>query len=193
MMATKKEHKYEVCNTFKDWLAKNGNRFNRKYKIRHYKKRGFLRIYFEDVTPEIHCHLNEPGGVAVSVHFRGKFWDYLVDLDCAIRRARNRKYYCGFCLEPKYYKTPQELLIEHSFETLLEWVNEKFTSSHVLELVGYPGFTAASIIDKKELPDASPSVPSNSDKMKMTAVIPVIIGKGFDGLSGMSEAPPAED
>jgi len=190
MMTTKKVNTYEVCNIFKEWLAIHGHRFNRKYKIRHYKKRGILRIYFEDVTPKIHCFVNEPSGVAVSVWFRGKFWDYLVDLDCAVRRAKNRKYYCGFCLESKYYKTPQELLIDHSFETFLEWINEKFTSYHVLELLGYPGFTAASIIDTKELPDASPRVPRNSDNM---TVIPVIIGKGLDGLSGRLEVPPAED
>ena len=28
----------DVCVTFKEWLAKNGHRFNRKCKIRHYNK-----------------------------------------------------------------------------------------------------------------------------------------------------------
>jgi len=213
-MATKKVNNYEICKTFKDWLAKNGHRFNRKYKIRHYKKRGILRIYFEDVTPEIHCSVNERTGVCNAIYYKRKCWDLICDLECAIAHAKNGKYYCKFCDPPKLYDTYQELLIEHSFENFLEWVNETFTSSHVLELrKGVGGATEAIIIDTslpdslyterraafgkllkglKRLPDGSPCAPKNSREM-MTAVIPVITGQGFDGLSGMSEAPPAED
>jgi len=207
-MATKKVNNYEICKTFKEWLAKNGHRFNHKFKVRHYKKRGILRLYFEDVTPEIHCSVNERIGVVVSVYFRRKFWDYLVDLDCAIRRAKSRKYYCGFCEEPKYYKTPQDLLIDHSFETFLEWVNDNITSSHVLELrESAGGSTEAIIIDTrlpdsiytrrraafgnllkglKRLPDESPRASKNSDDMKIT-VIPIIKGEGFHDEAGMGE------
>ena len=39
MVKVLKRVKYcDVCDTFKEWLAKNGHRFNRKYKIRHYDK-----------------------------------------------------------------------------------------------------------------------------------------------------------
>ena len=186
----------DVCDTFKKWLAENGHRFNRKYKIRNYDKGESIHIYFEDVTPELHCYVSE-GNVGTSVHFRGRIWDFLEDFDYAIRRGRNRKYYCGMCLERKYYDTPQELLFEHSFENFLEWVNENFTPFHALELTQCQGMTSARIIDTRE-PDSkhtaereqfkdllsglkqigpgNPPMFKNLDKMK-TWVVPVIKGK----------------
>lgn len=187
----------DVCVTFREWLAQNGHRFNRKYKIRNYDKGESIHIFFKDVTPELHCYVSE-GNVGTSVHFRGRIWDFLEDFDHAIRRGRNRKYYCGMCLEPKYYDTPQELLIEHSFENFLEWVNDKFTPFHVLELIQCQDMTSARIIDTRE-PDSkhtaereqfkdflsglrniapgNPPMFKNLDKMKI-AFIPVIKGKG---------------
>jgi hypothetical protein len=196
-----KEVKYcDACATFKEWLAKNGHRFNRKYKIRHSRKRESLRIYFEDVTPELQCYVYE-GNVGTAVHFKGRFWDFLQDFDYFIRRGRNRKYYCGMCTKRKYYDTPQELLIEHSFENFLEWVNEKFTPFHVLELSQCQGMTSARISDTRE-PDSkhaaereqfndflsglkqigpgNPPMFENLDKMKIT-YIPVIKEKGKVG------------
>jgi hypothetical protein len=187
----------DVCDTFKEWLAKNGHRFNRKFKIRNYDKGESIHIYFEDVTPELHCYISE-GNVGTSVHFKGKIWDFLEDFDYSIRRGRNRKYYCGMCMEPKYYATPQELLIEHSFENFLEWVNENFTPFHVLELTQAGGSTSARIIDSREpeskheagrdklkeflsgLRKIGPGTPlafPNLDNMK-TMFIPVIKEKG---------------
>ncbi|MCX5831372.1 MAG: hypothetical protein NT140_05725 [Deltaproteobacteria bacterium] len=139
----------DVCVTFKEWLAKNGHRFNRKYKIRHYNKGTALRIYFEDVTPEMNCYLyNE--GMGIAVNFKKICWDIIKDFDFFIRRNRKRKYYCALCKEPKFYDTPQELLIEHSFENFLEWVNENVTPFHALELTQCKGMTSARIIDTRE-------------------------------------------
>jgi hypothetical protein len=139
----------DVCVTFKEWLAKNGHRFNRKCKIRHYNKGTSIRIYFEDVTQELHCYIYE-GNVGTSVHLKERCWDLLEDFDYVMRRGRNRKYYCDLCREPKYYDTPQELLIEHSFENFLQWVNENFTPFHALELTQCKGMTSARIIDTRE-------------------------------------------
>ena len=139
----------DVCVTFKEWLAKNGHRFNRKYKIRHYAKKESIHIYFEDVTPELHCYVYE-GNVGTSVHFKGQCWDLLEDFDYVMMRSKNLKYYCYLCMKRKYYATPQELLFEHSFENFLEWVNEKFTPFHVLELTQCQGMTSARIIDTRE-------------------------------------------
>ena len=146
----------DVCDTFKEWLADNGHRFNLKYKIRHYHKRNYISIYFEDVIPELHCYVYE-GNVGTSVHFKGICWDLLEDFDYFMMRGRNRKYYCDLCLERKYYNTPQELLHEHSFENFLKWVNEKFTPFHALELSGCKGMTSARIIDTRE-PDSKHAV-----------------------------------
>jgi len=139
----------DVCVTFKQWLAENGHRFNRKYKIRHYAKTESIRIYFEDVTPELHCYVYE-GNVGTSVHFKGQCWDLLEDFDYVMMRSKNLKYYCHLCTKRKYYNTPQALLFEHSFENFLEWVNEKFTPFHVLELTHCKGMTSARIRDTRE-------------------------------------------
>jgi hypothetical protein len=66
-------------------------------------------------------------------------------------------------------------LIDHSFETFLEWANSHLTSSHVLELVGARGFTAAKIIEKSQ--SDSQCSHQHSDKIKLT-IIPVMKGEG---------------
>jgi hypothetical protein len=146
----KKDNNYNVCKIFKEWLAKNGHRFHQKWKIRHYPAKGKLNIYFENVASEIFCTVTEWSGVEVGVNFKRRFWDYICDFECAVHRSKDGKYYCGYCEPPTFYNTAQELLIDHSFENFLEWVNEHFTSSHVLELqkVGR-GSTAAILIDKR--------------------------------------------
>jgi len=186
-----------VCDTFKEWLADNEHRFNRKPKIRHYDKGESLRIYFEDVIPEIDCYVNEVG-MGIAANFRRRFWDYIEDFDFFIKRNRNRKYFCGLCREPKLYNTPQDLLIDHSFENFLEWVNNHFTPFHVLELLQCQRMTSARIIDIRE-PDSrhasdreafqdflsklrkvgpgSPPAFKNLDNMKIT-FIPVLKEKG---------------
>jgi hypothetical protein len=55
MMTIKKDNYYEICNTFKEWLAQNEHRFHLKCKIRHYPAKRKLNIYFENVAPEIFC------------------------------------------------------------------------------------------------------------------------------------------
>jgi hypothetical protein len=193
MVKVLKRVKYcDVCDLFKKWLVENGHRFHRKYKIRNCDKGKSLRIYFDDVTPELRCYVSE-GTIGISVHFKGECWDLLEEFDYFIRRGRNQKYYCTFCKEPKYYNTPQELLIDHSFENFLGWINDHFTQFHALELVKYSGSTCAFIIDTREsdrkdernreafrtllknlkrLGDDSPA-PFHADKIK-TTVIPVI-------------------
>lgn len=187
---------YGVCDTFKNWLAENGHRFNRKYKIRHYEKGDFLRIYFEDVTTELHCYVYE-GNIGTAVYFKGRCWDLLQDFDYVMMRGKNRKYYCDLCMERKYYDTPQELLIDHSFENFLEWVNEQFTPFHALELTQCQGMTSGRIIDTrvpdskhaadreafkdfflglKKLAPGTPPMFRNLDNMKIM-FIPVIKGK----------------
>jgi len=185
----------DVCETFKQWLADNGHRFHLKYKIRYYAKRNLISIHFENVTPELHCYVSE-GNVGTYVYFKGRCWDFLEEFGYSIRRSRNRKYDCRLCLERKYYNTPQELLIEHSFEKFLEWVNENFTPFHSLELSQCQGMTSARIIDISE-PDINaakreafrdflaglrkigtdnPPAFTNLDKMKVL-FIPVIRSK----------------
>ena len=46
----------------------------------------------------------------------------------SVTKNQNGFYYCGLCesIYVKLYKSKEDLLAEHSFEVLLEWVNEKY-------------------------------------------------------------------
>ncbi len=195
MRVVKRVNYCNVCDTFKTWLSENGHRFNRTYKIRHYDKGESLRIYFEDVTLKIRCHVSN--NISVYVQHQGEHWDYLEDFDCYIKCGRNHKYYCGYCFKQKHYNTPQELLIDHSFEKFLDWATKKFTPHHVLELTRCGGATSARILDTREpeyahivgrgalkeflvgLRKVDGSIAFTSDDLDKTkiAIIPVIKGK----------------
>ena len=107
--------------------------------------------------------------------------DFIYDLECAVRRGRNRKYYCVFCEPPTYYKTPKELVITHTFENFLEWVNEKFTTDHVVKLENYDGWCSGRIITKKELLENPIKEPTDNEA---TLIIPLIKGDGVPVLYG---------
>ena len=49
-------------------------------------------------------------------------------MDMSVTKNQNGFYYCGLCesIYVKLYKSKEDLLAEHSFEVLLEWVNEKY-------------------------------------------------------------------
>ncbi len=107
--------------------------------------------------------------------------DFIYDLECAVRRGRNRKYYCVFCDPPTYYKTPKELVITHTFEHFLEWVNEKFTTDHVLKLEHDVHWYSGRIMTKKELLENPVEEPADNEA---TLIIPLIKGDGVPVLYG---------
>jgi len=73
--------------------------------------------------------LNTNGDLGICVDYDNRCWDFLQDFDIAPGRTDKGKYYCRLC-EPgqsPHCDTLRELLRLHSFESLLAWVNERFT------------------------------------------------------------------
>lgn len=182
-MAKRKENDFSVCEIFKEWFAENQHRFNQKCRIRHYKSREYKHVdlYFENVAPEIRCWVSEGLTLEIAAYYERDLVDFIDDLECAVRRGRNRKYYCNFCDPRTYYKTPKELVITHTFENFLKWANEKFTVDHVLKLEHDKYWYSGRLMTKKELLENPIKTPSDN---KATLIIPIIKGGGNSVLYG---------
>ena len=184
-MIKEKESDFSICKIFREWFSENKHRFNRKCTIRGYKDRGYKRVEidFENVAKEIRCRVNEHLTLEITSVYDNGIIDFIVDFECAVRRGRNRKYYCVFCDSPTCYNTPKELVIEHTFERFLEYANEKFTINHVLKLEYRDGWRASKIMSKKELKKSSIKKEEQTDE-NAALIIPMISGDGDPVLYG---------
>ena len=186
VMAKKKERDFSICEIFREWFAENKHRFNQKCRIRYYKNREFNHVHidFENVAKEISCWVNENETLAIAAVYEKEIIDFIIDLECTVRRGKNRKYYCGFCEPPTYYKTPKELVVEHTFENFLEWANEKFNTDHVLKLEYCGGrWCSGKILSKKEL-KKNPIKKKEKTGDNAVWIIPMINGDGAPVLYG---------
>ncbi|NLG16480.1 MAG: hypothetical protein GX556_04000 [Fibrobacter sp.] len=177
-MAKKKENDLDICKTFKDWFAENSHRFHQPCRIRHYKSGGRQRvhIYFDNIGPKIQSWVSEGLVLEVAAYHKGKIMDFMFcGLECPVRQNKNKKYYCGFCLKPKYYKTPEELVIEHSFEEFLKIANKMFNNNHVLKIEYGSGWSGGKVISKKELLKISIEEQTDSNTV---LILPIIEGDG---------------
>lgn len=182
-MTTNKENDFSICEIFREWFAENKHRFNQKCRIRYYKNREYnhVEIDFVNVAQEIRCWVNEGSVLEIAARHEGKIVDFIIDLECLVCRGENRKYFCGFCLKRKYYNTPKELVIEHTYENFLEWANEKFTTDHVLKLEYYVNWGGSKIITKQELLDNPIEEQADGNAV---LIIPVIKGDGAPVMYG---------
>ena len=187
-----KKRDFSICEIFMEWFKDNKHRFNEKCRIRYYKSGEYkhVEIDFENVIPEVRCWVNERFTLEIASYHKGELLDFIHDLECSIRRGKDRKYYCGYCLKPKYYNTPKELVIEHTFEEFLEWANKKFNTDHVLKLGYYlGGWQEGKIISKKKLLD-NPIKEKEQTGANVVLIIPMIKGDGIPVMHGktMSKA-----
>ena len=186
LMTKERNPDFSICEIFREWFAENKHRFNQKCRIRYYKNREYnhVEIDFENVAKEIRCWVNENDTLAIAAVYEKEIIDFIIDLECCVRRGKNRKYYCGFCEPPKYYKTPKELVIEHTFDNFLEWANETFNTDHVLKLEYYCGrWCAGQILAKKEL-KKNPIKKKEKTGDNAVLIIPMINGDGVPVLYG---------
>jgi len=186
IMAKNKERDFSICEIFREWFAENSHRFNQKCRIRYYKNREYnhIHIVFENVAKEIYCWVNENLTLEIAARYEGEIICFIIDLECTVRRGKNRKYYCGFCEPPKYYNTPKELVVEHTFENFLEWANEKFNTDHVLKLEYIGGYwCSGKILTKKEL-KKNPIKKKDKTGDNAVLIVPMINGDGAPVLYG---------
>ena len=185
LMTKERNPDFSICEIFREWFAENQHRFNQKCRIRYYKNREYnhVEIDFENVAKEIRCWVNENDTLAIATVYEKEIVDFIIDLECCVRRGKNRKYYCGFCEPPKYYNTPKELVVEHTFERFLKWTNKIFNTDHVLKLDYCGRWCASKILSKKEL-KKNPIKKKEKTGDNAVLIIPMINGDGVPVLYG---------
>ncbi len=112
---------------FNTWLEENRHRF-------HYPPIAIIRrkhrfsFCFSGIAPSIQGCITHWGGMVISVEYQGETWEFIADLDMAPERLGKGQYVCRFCEENAgvVYPTREALWIEHGFETILAWCNERF-------------------------------------------------------------------
>ena len=67
-----------------------------------------------------------------------EFWAFLhEDIEIYPKIAQDNKHYCELCTKPVYYNSINELYINHSFEPVLEWINN-MSKNHYMYYIADP-------------------------------------------------------
>ncbi|HCE68390.1 MAG: hypothetical protein A2X82_20165 [Geobacteraceae bacterium GWC2_55_20] len=162
---------------FDTWRKENRHRFTYPMYLNGNRRHGRYRLSFAGITPEIRLHLVPSNfGVWAYVKTGRSGGDGLVEFDVLEERHPvTRKYYCGFCTEPIYYDTRSELWIKHSFEPLLEWMNENFQPGKWLCLYGTDEWIhSVKILNESEMLQHR----DNLEKYDFYCAMPVVKTKG---------------
>lgn len=148
-------HPYLALKTFRPWLKKNRSRFRHPPYIAHIHGEGF-DVKFSGISQHIVGFIGEHGSAGIWVHYDGRCWDSLSDFDVAPEKSLHGGYVCRLCENPKIFASRQALLIEHSWEPMLEWVNTRITDTTWVCLYGDEdgGITAAKLKQKHEVEQA---------------------------------------
>ena len=136
---------------FLSWLSENHGRFIVEPIVPELKE-GSLKLSFQGVAPDITISIHGKGSIVVAVDYQGECWDLLTEFDVFPKRNSAGDYYCDQCLPGsiKYYRSRMELFKEHSFEPMLEWVNDHFRPDHWIMLFGKKNRMTWAVIVKEE-------------------------------------------
>lgn len=139
-----------IQKTFGRWLSRNRAHF-RFQPIIVEVSREHLRLRFAGISQKVSGTITQSGAV-VCVSHHGKLWDSVADFDVAERRSPEG-YYCELCVpkERRLFATREELLMGHSFDALLEWVNEELSERAWICLFATKGITWAEIKDEDDV------------------------------------------
>lgn len=117
-----------VFKTFCKWVKDNRMRFDHPPYIHFFTQRHF-GVLFTGISPRILTIISKSGGNFVNVSLNGQMWDDLREFDANYARRSDGTYFCKLCKEPELFQSRQELLIRHSWEPMLEWMNSNFTET----------------------------------------------------------------
>jgi hypothetical protein len=87
------------------------------------------------------AHSKENGWaeIVISVEYEGEFWDIIFNPDLEAK-CEERGWFCALCAEHgtpyQFFKTLEELWIEHLFNPFLDWINGKLAKAEALALCG---------------------------------------------------------
>lgn len=157
-----------ICqhHIFQSWLHKNLSRFKHKPMLIKSKKME-NEVFTNGLVTDLYFFKGVTKRIALTVKFYGlemvyldenDKWETFIDWDIGIDQNEAGKYYCSMCednneVELKTYKTISELLAEHTFEKILEWVNQ-LSDKSTLYFYQYGGLRLVGVDEKaREVPD----------------------------------------
>ena len=145
----------KIQRAFRSWLDQNHERFAVKIRLGQRAAR-FWGFSFIGVNAAIRGALTT-SEIDIFVEYADEWWDVLLSLDAAPRRAAGGGYFCACCLtEPRrVFSDRPSFWADHLFEPLLEWVNESLAKAEWLALSGDPGYATQARL----LADDDPSRP----------------------------------
>ena len=118
----------KVYKTFCQWAKDNKKRFRHPPYIYFFTQRQF-GVRFSGISSRIFVVIGKNGGNFVEVFRNGEIWDGLTEFDAYYAKRPDGTYFCELCKEPEQFPSRQELLIRHSWEPMLEWMNRQFTET----------------------------------------------------------------
>lgn len=144
--------RYFALKKFSRWLKENRYRFCHPPFIANIRREGF-DVRFSGVSRHIFGFISKHGCTGIWIHYDGRCWDALSEFDVAPEKSPQGGYFCKYFLKPKFFASRQALLIQHSWEPMLAWVNASFTENTWVCLYGgeNDGFTAAKLKQKHEI------------------------------------------
>lgn len=135
---------------FKEWIVLN----NLDSTIEQDKSRETI-FYFKDITRQLEIRVRS-ADIVVAAIYRNSCFDMLRCIETYPAKSEDG-YYCEECNKqpPLIYKSLKELIIQHSFNELIDWYRETITPENSLFLMrkGICGSTWARITTEENLTD----------------------------------------
>ena len=164
-------HKNFSQRTFDYWLKHNRKIFNHPPQL-FLRRRDYVLYLFQGINPAIRLSIKNYGYIELWVYYQGTAWDILTDFDVHARRTSTGAYYCHLCDEDSrvLYPSREDLWVDHSFKSLLEWSQENFIDTNSLCITGIKDHYSSAILLTKDEIDARRNTIDN-----LFAVLPVVI------------------
>jgi hypothetical protein len=136
---------------FKKWLENNIDRFSTRPYIERVERNAFT-LAFQNVD-NIKIVFSKSGSVNAyaikDVEKKHIFTQENAELltDFFFAEARDAKgYYCSFCEDPVYFNDRHSIWLDHVYEPLLKWANEKLVTTNYLCIYRGDGWGGTKIL-----------------------------------------------
>jgi hypothetical protein len=139
--------------TFLRWLEEN--RAQSKIGITCEPGKGGLCLSFSVLRENLSgCLYSEDDGwaeIVIDVEYKNEFWDIIFNPELEASQG-DRGWFCALCAEQgnsfQFFKTIEDLWIDHLFDPLMGWVNNELARAEALAICGSieSGMTWAALV-----------------------------------------------
>lgn len=164
-------HKNFSQRIFDYWLKQNRKYFNHSPQL-DLRRKDYVLYSFQGINPAIRLSIKPVGFIEVWVYYHGTAWDILADFDVHARRTSTGTCYCHLCDEDSrlLYHSMEDLWVDHSFKSLLEWSQENLVDTNRLCITGIKDHYSSAILLPKEVIEARRNTIDN-----LVEVLPVVM------------------